>query len=156
MTVVPARWRPVDTHRPESAATVPMRSELRVGPVPEAADEAVACDAMIETASALANVEEICAVNGLDGVYVGPSDLTLALGGRTSTDPAVATEFTAALERITVAAAAAGIAAGVHCPDGTTAARRLAAGFTFATVSSDLRHLEAAARDHLRAASSES
>src|SRR6202012_617405 len=37
--------------------------------------------AMIETAAGLANVEAIVATPGLDGVYIGPSDLSLAIGG---------------------------------------------------------------------------
>nr|MBA3323765.1 2,4-dihydroxyhept-2-ene-1,7-dioic acid aldolase [Paracoccaceae bacterium] len=35
--------------------------------------------AMIETAEAMANLEAICATPGLDGVYIGPADLTLGL-----------------------------------------------------------------------------
>ncbi|RNG39113.1 HpcH/HpaI aldolase family protein [Streptomyces botrytidirepellens] len=128
----------------------PMRSGLRVGPTPAEANEQVACIVMIETAEALDNTVEICATEGLDGVYIGPSDLTIALGGRTSTDPSVAERFDAALTKVAQAAEAAGIAAGIHCPDGATAAERLARGFTFATVSSDLVHLEQAAATHLR------
>src|SRR5579875_3954952 len=130
----------------------PMRAGLRVGPVPADSDASVVCLAMIETAEALANLEGICATPGLDGVYVGPSDLTLAIGGRYPGDPSVEDRFDQALAEIVRAAASAGIAAGVHCPDGATAARRLAQGFTVATVSSDLVHLERAAADHLRAA----
>lgn len=128
----------------------PMRSGLRVGPTPAEANEQVACIVMIETAQALGNTAEICATKGLDGVYIGPSDLTIALGGRTSTDPSVAEEFEAALTKVAEAAKAVGIAAGIHCPNGVTAAKRLAQGFTFATVSSDLAHLEQAAAGHLR------
>ena len=133
----------------------PMRSGLRIGPVPAEANAAVSCLAMIETPEGLANVEEICAVPGLTGIYVGPSDLCLAVGGAFPGDPAVADEFEAALQRISAAAEAAGVAAGIHTPSGTDAARRLGQGFTFATVSSDLVHLERAAADHLAAASGE-
>ncbi|MEU0526183.1 HpcH/HpaI aldolase family protein [Streptomyces niveus] len=130
----------------------PMRSALRIGPAPAEAHEATVVLAMIETAAGLAAVKEICAVPGLDGVYIGPSDLRIALGGATSTDPAVDPEFEAALRSVREAADEAGIAVGIHTPDGTTAARRLAEGFTYASVSSDLTHLEQAARDHLGAA----
>ncbi|MBD3008783.1 MULTISPECIES: HpcH/HpaI aldolase/citrate lyase family protein [unclassified Streptomyces] len=128
----------------------PMRSGLRVGPAPDESNRQVACVVMIETAQALANTTEICATDGLDGVYIGPSDLTIALGGRTSTDTAVAERFDAALAKVAEEARTAGIAAGIHCPDGATAGKRLAQGFTFATVSSDLAHLEQAAAAHLR------
>ncbi|WP_279628366.1 aldolase/citrate lyase family protein [Streptomyces griseoflavus] len=107
---------------------------------------------MIETADGLANVEEICATPGLDGVYVGPSDLRLAIGGATSTDPDVADAFERALTRIREAAAAAGIAAGIHNGDGASAARRLAEGFTFASVAADVVHLQQIAATHLAAA----
>lgn len=130
----------------------PMRSGLRIGPTPAEADAHVLCVVMIETLTALENVEAIAATPGLDGVYVGPSDLTLALGGASSTDPAFADRLDEAADRVAAAAADRGIAAGMHCPDGTTAHRRLAQGFTFATVSSDLVHLEQAAATHLAAA----
>ncbi|MET7403898.1 aldolase/citrate lyase family protein, partial [Dactylosporangium sp. NPDC005572] len=128
----------------------PMRSLLRIGPTPADADATVACLAMIETPDGLATVEKICATPGLTGVYVGPSDLTLAVGGAYPGDPAVRDVFEAALRRIREAAAAAGVAAGMHTAAGADAARRLAEGFTFATISSDLTHLERAAADHLR------
>ncbi|GAA2658851.1 MULTISPECIES: aldolase/citrate lyase family protein [Actinosynnema] len=130
----------------------PMRSGLRVGPVPAEADAAVVVLAMIETPSGLANIAEICATPGLDGVYVGPSDLCIAVGGAFPGDPAVAERFEAALVTVRETAAAAGIAAGIHTPSGAQAARRLAEGYTFATVASDLVHLEQAAANHLKEA----
>jgi 4-hydroxy-2-oxoheptanedioate aldolase len=130
----------------------PMRSQLRVGPTPAEADECVVCLAMIETPEGLKNVEEICSVEGIDGVYVGPSDLRLAVGGQTSTDPVVDDVFEDAVRHINEVARGAGVAAGIHTPDGATAARRLAEGFTYATVASDLVHLQQAAASHLEAA----
>ncbi|GAA3768512.1 aldolase/citrate lyase family protein [Plantactinospora mayteni] len=127
----------------------PMRSALRIGPKPAEADATTLVLAMIETPAGLENVEEICRTRGLDGVYVGPSDLCLAVGGAYPNDPAVAEVFEAALVRIREAAADAGVAAGIHTPDGENAAKRLAEGYTFASVSSDLVHLEQAARAHL-------
>jgi 4-hydroxy-2-oxoheptanedioate aldolase len=132
----------------------PMRAQLRIGPDPADTHEQTAVLAMIETADALADVEEICATPGLDGIYVGPSDLRLAIGGRTSTDPDVSEEFESALTRIRKAAEATGIAAGIHNADGASAARRLGEGFTFATVAADVVHLQQAAAAHLEAARS--
>jgi 4-hydroxy-2-oxoheptanedioate aldolase len=130
----------------------PMRAQLRIGPLPATTNADTVVLAMIETAQGLANVEEICAVPGLDGIYVGPSDLRIAVGGAHSADPAVDDVFEAALTRSRIAAANAGIAAGIHTPDGTTAARRLSEGFTFATVASDVVHLKLASAAHLKAA----
>lgn len=130
----------------------PMRSGLRIGPTPADADAAVAVIVMIETAAGLDNVEEIARVDGVDALYVGPSDLRLAIGGATSSDRSVDDEFEAAVRRVAAAAEAAGIGAGIHTPAGDVAARRLAEGFTFASVASDLVHLENVAGVHLVAA----
>lgn len=130
----------------------PMRSGLRIGPGPAESDAATVVLAMIETSSGLANVSEICATPGLDGIYVGPSDLRLAVGGAAPDDPRVNDTFEAALVTIREAAAAAGVAAGIHTVSGEQASRRLAEGFTFASVASDLVHLEQAAADHLATA----
>jgi 4-hydroxy-2-oxoheptanedioate aldolase len=127
----------------------PTRSMLRVGPEPARANESVVVLAMIETPLGLANVESIAATPGLDGLYIGPSDLTLAVGGATTSDPSVAEAFDAALDRIRTACEAAGIAAGIHTDSGEIAAQRLAAGFTFVSISCDLFHLEQAAAAHL-------
>ncbi|WP_323101123.1 HpcH/HpaI aldolase family protein [Intrasporangium sp. YIM S08009] len=134
----------------------PMRSQLRIGPNPADSNAATVVLAMIETPQGLENVEEIAATPGIDGLYIGPSDLRLAVGGATSTDPAVDDVFEAAVQRILRAAESAGIAAGFHTSGGEVAAKRLGQGFTLATVSSDLVHLEQAAAAHLRAARGES
>ncbi|MFD1377299.1 HpcH/HpaI aldolase/citrate lyase family protein [Micrococcus antarcticus] len=132
----------------------PMRSSLRVGPVPAEADATTMVFAMIETPGGLENVEEIAAVKGLDGVYVGPSDLALAIGAAFPGDPAIKDEFEAALKRVSSAAQKAGIAAGIHNANGALAQQRLGEGYTFATVASDLTHLEATAATHLQQARS--
>jgi 4-hydroxy-2-oxoheptanedioate aldolase len=130
----------------------PMRSGLRIGPTPAEANEATVVLAMIETPEGLANVEAIAATPGLDGLYIGPSDLTIAVGGTSPTDAAVAAELDRALLRILAACDTAGITAGVHTFSGEEAAARLAAGFTFVSVSADLTHLEQAAAAHLAVA----
>lgn len=130
----------------------PMRSGLRIGPDPLETHAETVVLAMIETAAGLSEVEAICATPGLDGVYVGPSDLRLAVGGAHTRDSSVDEVFEDAVRRVREAAAATGIAAGIHTPDGATAARRLAEGYTFASISSDVVHLEQAARGHLEAA----
>lgn len=132
----------------------PMRSGLRIGPVPEAANDSILLLVMIETPEGLANVEEICAVDGVDGVYVGPSDLCLAVGGKFPNDPDVAPAFNAAISKVLESANAANKIAGIHTAGGTIAKERIAQGFTFITLASDLTHLEIAAREHLKVAKS--
>lgn len=76
------------------------------------ANEWIAVIPMIETASALEAVEEIAAVEGVDALFVGPFDLSFALGlppGDNDGKPA----FDAAITRINAAARAQGIATAV-------------------------------------------
>lgn len=127
----------------------PMRSSLRVGPHPAEANRQVLVLAMIETPAGLANVEAIAATPGLDGLYIGPSDLALALGAAHPGDDSIAADFDAALRRVLDACAANGIVPAIHTPSGEVARGRLAAGFRFVTVASDLNHLEQIARSHL-------
>ena len=127
----------------------PVRSALTIGPAPRAADDQVACIVMIETAEGLRNAAAICAVPGVDAVYVGPSDLSISLGADDPVAGWARPEFAAALAGIRAAAQAAGIGCGMHCSDGDAAARFLADGFTFVSISSDLTHIQAAGRDHL-------
>jgi 4-hydroxy-2-oxoheptanedioate aldolase len=133
----------------------PMRAMLRIGPTPAEADASVVVLAMIETSEGLDNVEAIAATPGLDGLYIGPSDLTLAVGGTTSTDPSVADAFEAALVRIRRACEDNGIAAGLHTRSGEEAAKRISEGFTVLSVAGDAQHLEAVAKAHLDAARSD-
>lgn len=98
--------------------------------------------AMIETAEGLENVEAIARVPGLDGIYIGPADLSLGLGGEPrmdSDDP----RLMAAFDRIQAAAKAAGIHVGLHTGSVDYARKMIARGFHLVTVGSDLRYLAA-------------
>ena len=66
----------------------PMRSELRRGPDLAVVNDTALVAVMIETAAGLEHVEEIAAAPGVDALYVGPYDLTLAIGGGNPDDPA--------------------------------------------------------------------
>ena len=127
----------------------PGRDLPRVGSLPADINDAVIVLAMIETAEGLANVEAIAATPGLDGLYIGPSDLTIGLGGSEPGDRSVADAFESALVRVRRACEDNRIAAGLHTLSGEVAAKRISEGFTFVSVAGDLSHVEAAARAHL-------
>jgi 4-hydroxy-2-oxoheptanedioate aldolase len=96
--------------------------------------------AMIETAQALDNLDAICAVEGIDAVYIGPSDLSLSMGCKPvfdDVDPPVAQ----AIEHILARAHAHQLKAGVHNGRTDVARARIAKGFDFVTVGSDARIL---------------
>jgi 4-hydroxy-2-oxoheptanedioate aldolase len=113
---------------------------------PQRANDTIVRFAMIETAQALDNLDAIMSVEGLDAVYIGPSDLSLALGCRPvfdDVDPPVAQAIDHILER----AKAHGLVAGIHNLGPQAALARIAKGFRFTTVGSDARLMAAAARE---------
>jgi len=120
----------------------PYRAAMAAGSADPRQLEQVACIVMIETAAGIANLEEIVSTEGVTAAYVGPSDLSLALGlPPGSVD---APEFVAVLEEIRAACAAHGIVSGLHCYEGTSARRAVEQGFGMVTVAVELRLLRAA------------
>jgi 4-hydroxy-2-oxoheptanedioate aldolase len=111
----------------------------------EAANDNIVVFAMIETAQALDNLDAICSVEGLDAIYIGPSDLSLALGCKPVFDD-VDAPVAQAIDHILARARAHGLRAGVHNGRTDTALARSAKGFRFVTVSSDARILAAGAQ----------
>ena len=92
------------------------------------------CLVMAEPAAAVAELDATLAVDGVDGLYVGPRDLSLSLGCELDPDDPVLDQ---ALQRIWKACAAAGKPVGVHASDGATARRYRDAGCTLVTVTAD-------------------
>ncbi len=103
--------------------------------------------AMIETAEAMANLDEIVAAPGLDGVYIGPADLTLGVTqgrlapGFDREEP----EMLEAIRQVLAAAKRAGLRAGLHCAAPDYAAKAVGWGFDLVTVATDVRLLAGAA-----------
>jgi 4-hydroxy-2-oxoheptanedioate aldolase len=110
--------------------------------------------AMIETREALAALDGILTVPGIDGVFVGPSDLSIALSEGTTIDPASGA-VDAALGTVQRQAAAAGKFAGLFCFGGASAKAMAARGFGLMSIATDLLLLGAAARQEVAAARAE-
>jgi len=101
---------------------------------------------MIETAEAVKNIDDILSVPGVDAVYVGPSDLSLALGCRPrldQTDPPVVE----AQQKIVAACKRHGVVAGIHNNTAEYALKMIEAGYQFVTLASDSRFLAARAAE---------
>lgn len=92
---------------------------------------------MIETVQAMHNLDQILAVDGIDGVYIGPADLSVSMGYEPTLLPRA--EVLDAIEDIRRRAAAAGKLTGIHCgsPEMVQAMHRQ--GFHMATLLSDIR-----------------
>lgn len=125
----------------------PSRAALALGPgYFEGANDSVLCIIMIETREAIDELDAILAVAGVDAVYVGPNDLSLAFGLAPASDHDDPT-FAGALEAILDACRRHGVVPGIHAT-ASLAPKRIGQGFLVVPVSSDLgAMLQQARRD---------
>jgi 4-hydroxy-2-oxoheptanedioate aldolase len=127
----------------------PIRASIYGGAdYPTEANKTIVVFAMIETAQALDNLDDILSVEGLDAIYIGPSDLSLALGCKPQFDD-VEPKVAQAIDHIVARAKAHGVVAGIHNGRSDVAKARIAKGFRFVTVSSDARLLAAGSQQVL-------
>ncbi|WP_417280302.1 HpcH/HpaI aldolase family protein [Celeribacter sp.] len=125
----------------------PTRAAIAYGGYGTKADDEVLAFAMIETQEGIDNLDAIAATPGLDGIYVGPADLTLGTQqgryapGFDREEP----ELIALIQSVQQACAKNGIMACLHCGTPDYAARAIEWGFNLTTVSGDSRLLASAA-----------
>jgi 4-hydroxy-2-oxoheptanedioate aldolase len=114
----------------------------------EHADHTVVRFAMIETAQALDNLDAILSVEGLDAVYIGPSDLSISLGCRPTFDE-LEPKAAQAVDHILARARHHGVVAAIHNETPEAARARIEKGFQLVTIASDARLLAAGAQQIL-------
>ncbi|MBM4408334.1 MAG: 2,4-dihydroxyhept-2-ene-1,7-dioic acid aldolase [Chloroflexi bacterium] len=117
----------------------PIRAHLTFGFELEDLESPVVI-AMVETAAGLDNVDAIASTPGVDAIYVGPADLSLALGvpyDRSARTPEQAAMHAQAVAHILATCQRRGIVAGMNCPDGAIARGYVEQGFRMVTVTSD-------------------
>jgi 4-hydroxy-2-oxoheptanedioate aldolase len=100
------------------------------------ANEEILVVVMAEHVEAVANIESILSVPGIDAVFVGPNDLHASMGLPPSFD-SDAPQFNEALKKILAHAKARGLAAGIHVLDAAQAQRRISEGWQFIAVASE-------------------
>lgn len=105
--------------------------------------------AMIETRTALDNLDSILATEGIDGIFLGPSDLSIALSNGAALDP-MAKEVDAAIDKIAAAVRKLGKIFGAYCHTADRAVALAPRGATFLAVGSDLGFLRAGTAAALR------
>ena len=119
-----------------------------LGHDPAALEARVSVFAMIETAQGLSALDEICAVPGLTGVYVGPADLAISLGlglADACSNPTVRDAMT----RVQSTASAAGLVTGIHAGAGKLGKVMAQLGFRMITLASESQALRRGAAEHL-------
>lgn len=116
----------------------PIRAQVAYGPDYAAtANDWISVLPMIETVQAMNNLDEILAVDGIDGVYIGPADLSVSMGYAPTLLPEP--PVLEAIESIRARAAAAGKLTGIHCGSPEMVQRMHRQGFHMATLLSDIR-----------------
>lgn len=118
---------------------------------PETANDAICCGVMIETKSALENLEAILDVEGLDFAFIGPDDLGVSLGCEPTTEPSDPVVLEA-IDRIRSSCHERNLPVGIYCGSPEMVRRWGNAGFRILTVTSDTAILSHGAAEGLRAA----
>ena len=113
------------------------------------ADNEILKLAMIETKEALENLNEILDTPNLDGVYVGPADLSLAIGEEPGFDKPEKTKAYREILRILEAAKKRNLLAGLHNGSAEYAQKMINIGFNLVTVGSDARYISSGAKSDL-------
>ncbi len=112
------------------------------------ANREIACIPMIETTRAIAQIDEILSVPGIDAAYVGPADLSLTLGLPPRMDHPDAS-FEEALLAIVEGCRRNGVVPGIHA-SAALAMKHARAGYQMITISSDTGSMAAQAAQDLR------
>ena len=105
--------------------------------------------AMIETKESLEKLDEIMSTPGLDGIYIGPADLSLAIGEQPGFDRSENSKAYSAILRILEHAKKNNIFAGIHNGSAEYAKKMIDKGFNFVTIGSDLRALSSGSKNVL-------
>jgi 4-hydroxy-2-oxoheptanedioate aldolase len=105
--------------------------------------------AMIETRTALDNVEAIAATPGIDALFLGPADLSIALSDGANVDP-MSGEVDRQIDRIIAATGKAGKIMGAYCHSAERAVVLAKRGVRFLAVGSDMGFLRAGAAAALK------
>ena len=127
----------------------PVRATLYGGAdYPSQANRTVVVFAMIETTQALDRLDDILSVEGLDAIYIGPSDLSLSMGCRPIFDD-VDAPVAQAIAHIAERAKAHGVVCGIHNGIASGALARRDLGYRFLTVGSDARLMAAGSQQLL-------
>ena len=113
------------------------------------ADDEILKLAMIETKEALEKLDEILDTPNLDGVYIGPADLSLAVGEEPGFDKPEDTKAYKEILRVLDAAKKRKLIAGLHNGTPEYAQKMLDKGFNLVTVGSDSRYISSGAKTDL-------
>ena len=131
----------------------PVRAALYGDPsgYQKTANEEIILMPMIETKTAIGNIDAILDVPGIDAIYVGPSDLSFSYGKEPKLD-VEDPEILKIYEGLLAATAKRGQAAGIHCGSAAYAKRAIKMGFKLVTISNEVGLMVNAAKAAIKEA----
>ncbi|MFC1958234.1 HpcH/HpaI aldolase/citrate lyase family protein [Chloroflexota bacterium] len=115
----------------------------------EQANQEIVCLVMVEDIKTVARIEELADAPGIDGFYIGPSDLAASMSLMPQTYRESA-EHAKACRQVLDVARSHGLIAGVHCGSPQEVLQRTAEGFMFCPAINDVRALMTAANAALQ------
>ena len=121
------------------------------GAYQQTANDEILVIPMIETKQAIENIRSILDVPGIDGIYIGPSDLGLSLGMAPKLDREEP-EILRIYERLLNETSKRGIAAGLHNGSPAYANRMIKMGFKLVTIANEVSLMVNAAREAVKGA----
>ncbi len=119
----------------------PIRSKFNLGTDPAWVNSQILCLVQIETRQSMSSLDSILAVEGVDGVYVGPADLALSHGLAVG-KPSI--ELDELLRRIHEACVGHGKIPAIHTTSGADCLEKIALGYRMCSIGSDSVWLHAA------------
>jgi 4-hydroxy-2-oxoheptanedioate aldolase len=126
----------------------PVRAAQSFGRDPKSLSDEVLCLVMVETSTAVDCIDEICAVPGVDGVFIGPGDLAITYGLAPGFEP-LPGRHAEAIERVRTVCRANDVRVGLPCLNADAARRMIDQGFDYVTVGADTHWVSGGARSEL-------
>ena len=114
------------------------------------ANDEVVCLAMIEDIKTVAHIEELTRASGIDGFYIGPTDLALSMGVEPNLFRESA-EHAKACQRVLDVAKSSGLVAGIHCWSAEETVQRTKQGFMFCPAMNDIMAITTTANAAVKA-----
>ena len=114
------------------------------------ADNEILKLAMIETKESLVKLDEILDTPNLDGIYIGPADLSLSVGEEPGFDKPENSKAFSEISRVLEAAKKRNLLAGIHNGTPEYAQKMIDKGFNLVTVGSDSRYIVSGAKSDLQ------
>ena len=149
-TAIAAAKYPPAGNRSIGGSIPALNFQAAVGDYYAKANDDVLVILQTESPEGVENAEEIYSLPGVDAIFVGPNDLFWQMKPEDGSDP-TPDEFEAMLQRILAAGKKTGTPVGLHTQSVEDVERRIAEGWQFIALQSELKMMVSKAQEHIAA-----